>query len=182
MFNINPQGVLASSRNYDLGTDYNIFVKLDKALNAYVSSIKILNLDIANPRANLFQASMSKFLVNGSQQYQILGGQGGYKQSEQFYPDSNGVVFESGDTSGFPVFVKRFDNGLQTWTFGGDANVSLPPIAISGQSISAGNSIIISSNRIVTAQQVKSGIKTSPRNTLTKPAQTLNPCFPNVEM
>jgi hypothetical protein len=36
--------------------------------------------------------------------------------------------------------------------------------------------------RLVTAQEEKSGISTSPRNTLTKPSQTLNPCLPNVEM
>ncbi len=34
----------------------------------------------------------------------------------------------------------------------------------------------------VTAQEEKSGINTSPRNTLTKPSQALKPCLPNVEM
>ena len=35
---------------------------------------------------------------------------------------------------------------------------------------------------IVTTQQRKLGISTSPRNTLTKPAQTLKPCLRKVEM
>jgi hypothetical protein len=111
-----PQGVLTSPRFYDVGIKTPGFVRMDRSLNAYVTSRSTISYEpTANPNTYAWQEHLTKFLADGTRQYELSSDVHGYKQSWSFLADSNGVTYLTGETYGYPDFFKRFDNGALTY-------------------------------------------------------------------
>jgi hypothetical protein len=81
-------------------------------LNAYVTSRSAISYEpTANPNTYAWQEHLTKFLADGTRQYELSSDVRGYKQSCSFLADSNGITYLTGETYGYPDFFKRFDNG-----------------------------------------------------------------------
>jgi hypothetical protein len=110
-----PHGVLTSARFYDVGNENATFVKLDRSLNTYINSTMVVQLDQSGGTNTTSIDHMTKFLADGSRQYQLSSPVHTWKGNYSYLPDSNGVTFlNTGGKGGYNSF-QRFDAGISTW-------------------------------------------------------------------
>jgi hypothetical protein len=153
----NPKGSLRTATFYNVGNVTQTplttgavtvsQVKLDRALNVYASTSTNLTEDfLGSPSAIRFEKTLTKFLADGSQQFQLSSGVHGYKQAWAYLADSNGVTYLTGETMGYADFFKRYDNGLETYSspFG-----NFGRFAIAAQSTSNTETLLISDSEVI---------------------------------
>jgi hypothetical protein len=111
-----PQGALTSPRFYDVGNETPTFLKLDRALNAYVNSTT--RPDPQFDLNALFSEKMTKFLADGTRQYQLSSPEHTWKSWFQYLTDSNGVCLLVNSGKYGLDTVQRFDAGIKSWQIG----------------------------------------------------------------
>ena len=108
-------GTLTSTRFYDVGQARPSFVKMDYALNVYVTATTDVKLGFCCGYDATWINHLTKFSADSAKVYTLSSPEHYWKAGYNYFADSNGIVYLEKSAKGDFQGLQRFDNTVNSW-------------------------------------------------------------------